>query len=153
MFRKSNLPVCPYCNKRLSFTRAWFVHRKGEYVCPECECISSITYKRTLKLYAFLAILISGTILASTFVFKTANIYEFLLCVLIFLAFYVNVPYVMVLEVKSQNVMDDYYNKKRNYYKEEKKENLKIYDVKKKKGKNIYDNPLEYDDIEKTRVF
>ena len=33
---KLRLPVCPYCGKKVGFTKAWYLKREGEYRCPEC---------------------------------------------------------------------------------------------------------------------
>lgn len=56
---KLRLPICPYCGKKVGFTKAWYLKKEGEYRCPECGGYSNILLDPLSPLLGTLAILCS----------------------------------------------------------------------------------------------
>lgn len=98
-----HLPFCPYCNKKLRYFESWFLHRYGEYTCPKCGYNSKITYTRNIKTFLLLCVILA-VFLAFTFaILGNVNLVQVILVSVPFLAFYILVPFFMVLKTTQQN--------------------------------------------------
>lgn len=93
------LPRCPYCGKRLNPFVAWLYKTKGEYACPNCSKISSVTADSKVPIFGVVAIALSIIVFILFLIFDGKTpLWGVLIMVLPFLAFTMISPFLVRLE-------------------------------------------------------
>lgn len=96
-----NRLTCPYCNKKIRFVQAFQSKTNEEYFCANCNNFSKITVSSSLKNLAMILAVLVGLICAVFTFFVKFYILGTVLIVLLFLAFYWQVPRFIVLKKKN----------------------------------------------------
>lgn len=99
----SQLPFCPYCNKKLKYFESWFLHRNGEYICPKCGYNAKITYTGKLKAFLIFSVVMAVFLAILFTIIGNVNLIEVIIVSIPFFIFYILVPFFMVLEKTQQN--------------------------------------------------
>lgn len=93
---------CPYCHKKIGFVKAFQSKTNEEFFCENCEKFSKVMVKPTLKNTAkLLAVLVGITVFIFTF-FAKFYIFGTLVVLLLFGAFYLQVPRYIVLKKRDR---------------------------------------------------
>lgn len=96
---KWELPVCPYCGKKLGFWEAWLLRTQGEYTCTKCARPSNIKFQRlTYGMAAIVSVLGLGILLLCSLLMGQENLWGALLVITPFLFFIFLSPRWMYLE-------------------------------------------------------
>ena len=92
---------CPYCGKKISYFKAFFIRRRGEYFCKKCKKESNIHIKKSIWLFFIVVLLMSLAIMGFYTFFTNKENLWFLLFVLIpFIVFYLFSPLFIRLRPK-----------------------------------------------------
>ena len=92
---------CPYCGKKISYFKAFFIRRRGEYFCKKCKKESNIHIKKTIWLFFIVVLLMSLAIMGYYIFFTDRENLWFLLYVAIpFIIFYLFSPLFVRLRPK-----------------------------------------------------
>lgn len=92
---------CPYCGKKISYLKAFFIRRRGEYFCKKCKKESNIHIKKTIWIFFIFVLLMSLAILGYyTFFTDRENLWFLLIVVIPFLIFYIFSPLFVRLRPK-----------------------------------------------------
>lgn len=92
---------CPYCGKKISYFKAFFIRRRGEYFCKKCKKESNIHIKKTIWLFFIFVLLMSLAIMGYyTFFTDKENLWFLLFVVLPFIIFYLFSPLFIRLRPK-----------------------------------------------------
>ena len=98
-----HLPYCPYCSKKLKYFESWFLHRKGEYLCPKCGYYSKISYTDNFKKFMIFIIVLAAVLAIIFTIIGSVNIFEVIIISVLLLLMYVLIPFFMVLKKTLQN--------------------------------------------------
>ena len=92
---------CPYCGKKISYFKAFFIRRRGEYFCDKCKKESNIHIKKTIWLF-FLFVLVMSLVVLGYYSFFTdrENLWFLLFAALPFIVFYLFSPLFVRLRPK-----------------------------------------------------
>lgn len=101
--KKNKFPTCPYCGRRLNFARAWSIHSKTEYTCPNCSYVSEVKLEDKMQKNAIVAVIISIILILIFSIVNTIKIWEILIAVIPFVIFYITVPQNLLLEKTPQS--------------------------------------------------
>ena len=98
-----NNTKCPYCGKTVSYLKAFFIRRKGEYYCKKCKKESNVYIKKTVLLLFFVMLIISLAALGY-FIFMTdkENLWFMLIVAIPFIIFYLCTPFFVRLRPKKK---------------------------------------------------
>ncbi len=92
---------CPYCGKKISYFKAFFIRRKGEYFCKKCKKESNIHIKKSIWIFFLFVLLMSLTILGYfTFFTSRESLWFILLVAFPFIIFYLFSPLFVRLRPK-----------------------------------------------------
>lgn len=92
---------CPYCGKKISYFKAFFIRRRGEYFCKKCKKESNIHIKKTIWLFFIFVLLMSLAIMGYyTFFTDRENLWFLLFVVVPFIVFYLFSPLFVRLRPK-----------------------------------------------------
>lgn len=100
--KKNKLPVCPYCSRKLTFWKAWNIHTKANFICPNCSYVSEVRIKEELKRKAIIAAVISIILILVFSIVGRIRTWEIIISIVPFIVFYMTVPSNLVLIKKDQ---------------------------------------------------
>lgn len=104
------LTKCPYCGKKINYTRAFFMRNQGEYFCPKCRKESNVVIKKTLFIPFSIAVFLALVILLIFLFLSTKENFWFLLLIALpFIVFYIFTPFFVQLKPKKKH-MDSLYD-------------------------------------------
>ena len=94
---------CPYCGKKISYFKAFFIRRRGEYFCKKCKKESNIHIKKSIWFF-FLVILLMSLAIMGYYLFFTdkENLWFLLFVVIPFFVFYLFSPLFIRLRPKKK---------------------------------------------------
>lgn len=92
---------CPYCNEDIGFVRAFQSKSNEEYFCTNCNNFSKVMVSSALKNLAMILAVLVGIVIAIFTFFVKNYILGVALIVLLFLAFYLQVPRFIMLKKKN----------------------------------------------------
>lgn len=92
---------CPYCGKKISYFKAFFIRRRGEYFCKKCKKESNIHIKKSIWLFFIVVLLMSLAIMGFyTFFTNKENLWFLLFVMIPFIVFYLFSPLFIRLRPK-----------------------------------------------------
>ena len=97
---KNNLK-CPYCNEKVGFVRAFQSKSNEEYFCAICNNFSKVIVNSALKNLAMILAILAGLVVAIFTFFIRFYVLGTALIILLFLAFYLQVPRFIMLKKKN----------------------------------------------------
>ena len=97
---KNNLK-CPYCNENVGFVRAFQSKSNEEYFCANCNKFSKVIVNSALKNLAMFLAILAGLVVAIFTFFVRFYVLGTALIILLFLAFYLQVPRFIMLKKKN----------------------------------------------------
>ena len=101
---------CPYCGKKISYFKAFFIRRRGEYFCKKCKKESNIHIKKSIWLFFIVVLLMSLAIMGFyTFFTNKENLWFLLFVMIPFIVFYLFSPLFIRLRPK-MNFQDSLYD-------------------------------------------
>lgn len=92
---------CPYCNEKVGFVRAFQSKSNEEYFCANCNNFSKIIVSSALKNLAMILAVLVGVVAAVFTFFVRFYVLGTALIILLFLAFYLQVPRFIMLKKKN----------------------------------------------------
>ena len=101
---------CPYCDKEISYIKAFSIRRRGEYYCTKCKKESNIHINKTIWIL-FIVMLLFALVIMGLFLFKTNkdNLLFVPLVLIPFIIFYILSPMFVRLRPK-QKFQDSLYD-------------------------------------------
>lgn len=90
-------PVCPYCDTELSFSEAFKNKTNEGYLCKKCNNISRVQIDPKIRKLAMSLIIISAIVAIIFSLFIREYLLGTLIILLLFIAFYLQVPHYMKL--------------------------------------------------------
>lgn len=97
---KKRILKCPYCQEKLGFIRAFQNKANKEYFCPECSCISDLELEEGIRNLAKILFVLIALVAVVFSLFIKFYIWGTILIVLLFMAFYWQVPRFIRLKKK-----------------------------------------------------
>lgn len=92
---------CPYCGKKISYFKAFFIRRRGEHFCKKCKKESNIHIKKSIWIFFIFVLLMSLAIMGYyTFFTDRENLWFLLLVAIPFIIFYLFSPLFVRLRPK-----------------------------------------------------
>lgn len=104
------LARCPYCGKKVEYSKAFFMHNEGEHFCDKCKKESNVIIKKDIFIPFIIAVIVALLIVLAFFMLtdKTNLLFVFLVAVP-FIVFYILTPFFVVLKPKKKH-MDSLYD-------------------------------------------
>ncbi|CDB23586.1 uncharacterized protein BN706_01029 [Clostridium sp. CAG:557] len=92
---------CPYCRQKISFMRAFQSKTNEEFFCENCNNFSKLMVNSALKSFAMVLAVLVGLVCTVFTFFLRFYILGTSLIILLFFAFYLQVPRFIVLKKKN----------------------------------------------------
>lgn len=95
---KIKMPICPYCKEQLDFLQAFQIKTHREYVCSHCLKVSHINFNYRIKDLAKILYIMVAIVITIFSLFIRSYIWGTVLILVLFAAFYAQVPNFMELK-------------------------------------------------------
>lgn len=92
---------CPYCHAKVGFTNAFQSKSNEEYFCQSCGNFSQLKISSKIKNLAKILAVVVGIVVTVFSFFIRFYLWGTFLIILLFLAFYLQIPRFMVLKKKN----------------------------------------------------
>lgn len=90
--KKNKFPTCPYCGRKLNFSKAWAIHSKIEYTCPNCSYVSEVEFSNNIRRNALITVVLSISLILIFSLVDRIRIWEIIISIIPFAVFYLTVP-------------------------------------------------------------